>query len=143
MTLEDRFDVRLDVDAEKEYGRLDGSVLAIVNAAIDELVYRADEVGKVLSNSIHTKLAGCREIKLRDAGIRIIYRVTDEIVHVLRIVYILTIERRTRDMAFKIAHSRYKQYRKISKKDLIRFHEEQHTWPLRASTRRGKKGGAT
>lgn len=75
---EERFDVRFDEDAEKEYNRLDNSVLHIVNTAIDELVYRADEVGKKLNNHSHTKLAGCKEIKLRDAGIRIIFRVTNE-----------------------------------------------------------------
>ncbi|WP_150265198.1 hypothetical protein [Paenibacillus tepidiphilus] len=108
---EERFDVRLDVDAEKEYNRLDGSVLGMVNTAIDELIFRADEVGKTLSNYSETKLAGCKEIKLRDAGIRIVFRVTNEIVDILQIVYVLTIERRTRDMAFKTAHGRLKVYR--------------------------------
>ncbi|WP_169089615.1 hypothetical protein [Paenibacillus sp. PL91] len=48
------------------------------------------------------------------AGIRIVFRVTNEVVDILRIVYVLTIERRTRDMAFKIAHGRLKVYRKLT-----------------------------
>jgi mRNA interferase RelE/StbE len=85
--MEERFDIRFDVDAEKEYLQLDNSVLSVVNAAIDELVYRADEVGKSLGNHSNTKLAGCKEIKLRNAGIRIIFRITNESVDILRIVY--------------------------------------------------------
>jgi mRNA interferase RelE/StbE len=51
-----KFDVRLDPDAVKEYNRIDGSVLNIVNKAIDELQYRADEIGKILINNTNTKL---------------------------------------------------------------------------------------
>ncbi len=69
----ERFDIHFDVDAEKEYLSLDNSIINMVNAAIDELMYRADEAGKPLSNFSNTKLVGCREIKLRSAGIRIIY----------------------------------------------------------------------
>ncbi|WP_123043006.1 type II toxin-antitoxin system RelE family toxin [Cohnella candidum] len=125
---EERFDVRFDPDAEDEYNRLDGSVLGIVNKVIDELVQRADEVGKALRNNNETKLAGCREIKLRDAGIRIVYRVTDQVVDVLRIVHILTIERRTSDMAFKIAHSRMKIFRKLTKEEARKLHAKQKRW---------------
>jgi mRNA interferase RelE/StbE len=100
--MNERFDIRFDKDAEKEYNKLDNSVLGIVNKAINELVYRADEVGKNLGNHSNTKLAGCKEIKLRDVGIRIVFRVTDTIVEVLRVVYILAIEQRSRDLAFKL-----------------------------------------
>ena len=102
-----RFDVRLDPEALKEYEKLDRSVLEIVNKAIDELEYRADEVGKFLSNKGNTKLAGCKEIKLRDAGVRIVFRITNGIVEVLCMVYILAIEQRSKDMVFKIAADRY------------------------------------
>ncbi|MHB8063260.1 MAG: type II toxin-antitoxin system RelE family toxin [Ruminiclostridium sp.] len=111
MTVERRFDVRLDPDALKEYNKLDNSILEFVNNQIDELEFRADEVGKILENKNSTKLAGCKEIKLRDAGIRIIFRVTNEIVEVLQIVYIMTIEKRSRDYVFKVAHERNKQFR--------------------------------
>lgn|GEM_PF-569026 len=128
MMSEDRFDVRFDPDAEEEYNRLDGSVLGVVNKSIDELILRADEVGKALRNNSDTKLAGCREIKLRDAGIRIVYRVTDQVVHVLRIVLVLTIERRNRDVAFKIAHSRMRTLKKLTKEESRMLHEKQKRW---------------
>ncbi|MFC4599944.1 type II toxin-antitoxin system RelE family toxin [Cohnella hongkongensis] len=140
MMSEDCFDVRFDPDAEEEYNRLDGSVLGAVNKAIDELVLRADEVGKALRNNNDTKLAGCREIKLRDAGIRIVYRVTDQVVHVLRIVIVLTIERRNRDMAFKIAHSRMKAIRKLTKEESRKLHEKQKRWQDMIRTKRPKQG---
>lgn len=108
-----KFEVRLDSDALKEYNPLDNSVLGIVNKQIDELELRADEVGKPLENNNSTKLAGCREIKLRDAGIRIVYRITNEIVEVLRIVYILTIEKRSRDSVIKIADKRNRSFRQL------------------------------
>jgi len=80
--LEKRFDVRLDPDALKEYGKLDNSVLPAVNKAIDELEYRADEVGKPLGNKSSTKLAGCKEIKLREEGIRYVgAQLLNDLVH--------------------------------------------------------------
>jgi len=97
---EPRFEVRLDLDAVKEYNSLDNSVIKIVDKAIDELEYRADEVGKPLGNKRDLKLAGCKEIKLRDAGIRIIFKVTNDIVEILRVVYVLAVEKRSDDFVF-------------------------------------------
>ena len=45
-----RFDVRLDPGAVKEYQDLENSVGEIVNKSIDELQFRADEVGKLMGN---------------------------------------------------------------------------------------------
>ena len=104
-----KFDVRLDPDALKEYEKLDGSVIKIVNKAIDELEYRADEVGKVLENKRNMRLHGCKEIKLRGSGIRIVFRITNEVVEILKVVYILVIERRSNDFVFKIASKRFKR----------------------------------
>jgi mRNA interferase RelE/StbE len=113
--LEKRFDVRLDPDASREYSNLDNSVIPAVNKAIDELEYRADEVGKPLGNRSSTKLAGCKEIKLREEGIRIVFRITNEKVEVLQIVYILIIEERSKDVVFKLAHKRLKEFKKLPK----------------------------
>ena len=57
-----RFDVRLDPDAEKEYAKLDSSVVEIVNKAIDELEERADQVGKILGNKRDTKLSAAKKL---------------------------------------------------------------------------------
>ena len=123
-----RFDVRLNPNALKEYNKLDNSVISIVNKAIDELEYRADEVGKNLSNNNNTKLAGCKEIKLRDAGVRIVFRVTNEVVEVLRVVYVYTIEKRNDDFVFKIAEKRNKEFKNLEKAELIKHLEELGKW---------------
>lgn len=107
-----RFFVLFDPDAAKEYDRLDGSVVSLVDKAIDELQERADEVGKPLRNKSNQKLAGCKEIKLRDAGIRIIFRVTGQKVDVLCIVYVLAISRRDSDQAFILAAGRLAKMKK-------------------------------
>lgn len=84
-----RFEIRFDPDAVKEYQKLESSVAKIVDKFLERLEERAGEIGKPLHNTQSGKLAGCKEMKLRDAGIRIIFRVTDEVVEVLRVVYIL------------------------------------------------------
>jgi len=129
--MNERFEIRFDRDAEKEYNKLDNSVLSIVNKAIDELVYRADEVGKNLSNYSNTKLAGCKEIKLRDAGIRIVFRITHMTIEVLRVVMILAVERRSQDFAFKIADRRLKILKKLSKDQLNEFISAKAKWKPR------------
>lgn len=123
-----RFEVKLHPDAVKEYNKLDGSVLNIVNKAIDELELRADETGKILKNNKNTKLSGCKEKKLRDAGIRIIFKITDEKVDILRIVYILTIEKRSNDLVFKVAHNRNSKLKRLSKEQLLESLKISKTW---------------
>lgn len=123
-----KFDVRMDPDAAKEYQKLDAAYKRIVNKSIDELEFRADEVGKPLRNQSSSKLAGCKEIKLRDIGIRIIFRVTNETVDVLRIVYIVSIEQRSKDFVFKISNKRYGEFKKIPKEGLKEYLAKQKKW---------------
>ena len=73
-----------DKTAEIEYLSLDGSVRAMVNKGIARLALRADEIGKPLSGL----LAGCRELKFRIDGIRVIYRIRDGHVEVVQIIAI-------------------------------------------------------
>lgn len=80
-----RFKVEFyDKTAEKEYLSLDGSVRAMVDKGIARLTLRADEIGKPLSGL----LAGCRELKFRTDGIRVIYRIRDGHVEVVQIIAI-------------------------------------------------------
>ena len=116
--MDKRFDVRFHPDAWKEYKGLDNSIIELVDKVIDKLEYRADELGKNLSNLNESKLAGCKELKLRDAGIRIVFRVTSEIVEFLRVVYIYTIERRNDGLVFKIADKRNKDLKTLNKVEL-------------------------
>ncbi|MFC4354326.1 hypothetical protein ACFO0S_04460 [Chryseomicrobium palamuruense] len=119
MEKEPKFDLRFDPDAAKEYAKLKNPVLTIVNKSLDELEYRADEVGKSLGNKRDLKLAGCKEIKLRDAGIRIIFRITETRIEVLKVVQLLAIEKRSRDMVFKLASKRLSAIKKVEKSGKI------------------------
>ncbi|NOU84509.1 hypothetical protein GC102_01780 [Paenibacillus sp. LMG 31460] len=65
---------------------MDISVLNEVNQAIDELSYRANEVGEELSHYSDPKFVGCKEITLQEADIRIVFRITNDIVEILRVV---------------------------------------------------------
>lgn len=122
-----KFEVRFDKDAAKEYQRLDGSIIDAVDKAIDELEYRADEIGKPLGNKRDTKLAGCKEIKLRELGIRIVFRVTNEVIDILQVVYVLTIEKRNKDFVFKQASKRYKQ---LKRQDIDKLLASSKKWPV-------------
>lgn len=104
-----RFDVRLHKAAEKEYAKLDHAVALIVDKALEELEERADEVGKRLGKKRDINLTGCKEIKLRDAGIRIVFTITNEYVHVLQVVIVIAIEERADDYVFRLAEDRLKE----------------------------------
>ncbi len=64
-----RFEVRFDPDAFQKYQGLDQSVVIDVDKALEKLDTRADQIGKSLGNKDSTKLHGCKEIKLRRAGL--------------------------------------------------------------------------
>lgn len=80
-----RFEVAfIDRAAMKEYQDLDGSVRAMVDKGLARLALRADQIGKPLGGA----LAGCRELKFRADGIRIIYRIVGERLEVVEIIAI-------------------------------------------------------
>jgi len=126
---EPQFDVRFDEDAYKEYTKLDDSVAVLVDHALEQLELRANEVGKMLANSQSTKLHGCKEMKLRSAGIRIVFRVTNQVVDVLRIVYVLTIEKRQNDIVFRTADQRLRRFK--IKTDLKTYFSQSRKWKRR------------
>lgn len=123
-----KFIIKFDPDAVKEYQSLDNSVIKIVNKAIDDIELRAEEVGKPLRNNSDTKLAGCKEKKLKEAGIRIVFRITEERVDILRIVYILAIEKRSSDFVFRVAHKRNVNIKNMSEEQRKRFLKFCETW---------------
>lgn len=70
--------------ARDDYLSLDGSVRAMVDKGLARLALRADEIGKPLSGA----LAGCKELKFRSDGIRVVFRIVDGRVQVVQIVAI-------------------------------------------------------
>lgn len=114
-----RFEIIFAAGAIKEYKKLDNSILSIVNKAIDDLEFRADEVGKPLKGNLY----GCKEKKLRNEVIRIIFRIVDNRVDILRIVYILAIQKRERDTVFKIATKRNNKTEDLTENNLNSWKE--------------------
>jgi len=86
-----------------EFSKLDGSSRLFVEKAFRKLEFRADEIGKTLGNTPYALLRGCKEIKLRRLGIRIIYRIING---QAQIVQIVTINQRENDKVFRIASER-------------------------------------
>ena len=123
-----RFEIIFAEGAIKEYKKLDNSIVGIVNNAIDDLEFRADEVGKPLKGNLY----GCKEKKLRSEGIRIIFKIVGDKVNILRIVYILTIEKRDRGNVFKIANKRNVRAGRLNKSSL-------NSWNVIMKKSRNKK----
>lgn len=89
----------IDRAAQKEYRELDGAVKRIVDNGLARLAQRADQIGKPLSGS----LAGCKELKFRANGIRVIFRIVNGVVEVVEIV---AIGRRDKGSVFTTAERR-------------------------------------
>ena len=96
----DRFEVRFGCPAaEKDYNSLDGSTRVMVDKGLLRLEQRADEIGKALSGA----LSGCKELKFRADGIRVIYRIVNGHVEVVQII---AIGARDKGRVFEIAARR-------------------------------------
>ncbi|WP_165056572.1 MULTISPECIES: type II toxin-antitoxin system RelE/ParE family toxin [unclassified Adlercreutzia] len=87
--------------AYKEYLALSGSTRTMVDKGIARLALRADEIGKPLAG----KLAGCKELKFRASGIRIIFRIREGRVEVVQII---AIDQRDKSKVFAKASQRLK-----------------------------------
>jgi mRNA interferase RelE/StbE len=103
--MDKRFEIEFLPKAKKDLNKLDGSVKKLLNVALLKLEFRADEIGEQLSNKEYAKLQGCRRIKLKKHGIRIVYRI---IKRKLEIVQIIAIGKRTDNEIYKEAHKRLK-----------------------------------
>ena len=98
-----RFRVLFHPDAFVEYRNLDGSVRKLVDDALRRLQYRADEIGKRLGSRENSPLHGCKEIKFRKIGIRIVFFVSGRQAAILRVVYVLAAGPRAAEKVFQAA----------------------------------------
>ena len=89
----------IDRAAQKEYLNLDGSTRRLVDSGLMRLRVRADEIGKPLSG----RLSGCKELKFRAIGIRIIFRIVNGEIEIVEIV---AIGRRDKGDVFSRAEKR-------------------------------------
>lgn len=82
-------------ESAKEYANLDGSQRVLVGVALKKLAQRADQLGTPLEK----ELAGCRKLKWRKAGLRMVYRIVDETT--VEIVEIIAIGRRDKERVYR------------------------------------------
>ncbi len=98
-----RFEVEFYNQAAcKDYLSLDGSKRKMVQKGIARLAMRADEIGKPLTGT----LLGCKELKFRSDGIRVVFRIDEGVVS---IVQIIAIAQRDKGEAFDVATKRLEQ----------------------------------
>lgn len=86
--------------AAKDYRKLDGSQKKLVNVALKKLQTRADEIGAPLEH----ELAGCKKIKWRNSGLRMVFRIVDE--STVEVVEIIVIGQRDKMRVYKRAGQR-------------------------------------
>ncbi len=89
-------------EALRDYQKLDGSIKKLVNIGFKKLEERADQIGKPLEGP----LRGCKELKYRKHGIRVIYRITGTKIEVVEII---AIGARRDGAVFKSATTRLEQ----------------------------------
>lgn len=81
-----KFEVVFIEEAQKDYKKLDGSIKKLVNVALAKMEERADELGEDLTSKHGVNLIGCRKIKFRKAGIRLVYRIVGDKAEIAEII---------------------------------------------------------
>jgi mRNA interferase RelE/StbE len=99
--------LELSPPAHKDYDRLDGTQKKLVLRALNKILSNPlpnseGGYGKPLSNRNGSKLAGLYKVKLRESGIRIVYRL--KIVDAM--VYVIVIGMRDDSTVYKEAERR-------------------------------------
>lgn len=98
-------------EAEKDLKALDGSQQILVRKAIKKVMQNplpAEEqgYGKPLGNLVGTKLAGFLKIKLKSAGIRVVYR----LIRTETTMLVIVIGARADEEVYEIAQKRITKY---------------------------------
>lgn len=101
--MEKEFEIVFIEDAKKDYIKLNGSEKKYVNLALAKIAVRADEIGDELSKKPNSNLAGCKKIKFRKIGIRIVFRIVG---NQAEIAEIISIGKRRSDEVYKQAAKR-------------------------------------
>lgn len=99
-----KFEIVFIEEAKKDYRKLDGSVKKYVDIAFKKMENRAHELGEELTNKNGQNLIGCRKIKFRDLGIRIVYRIVG---NKAEIAEVIAIGKRKNDEVYKKAAKRF------------------------------------
>lgn len=106
--METQFNILFIEAAKKDYLKLDGSEKKFVDIALAKLKFRANELGEELTKKKNSNLFGCRKIKFKKIGIRIVFRIVG---NQAEIVEIISIGKRNDDEVYKTAAKRLKKLR--------------------------------
>ena len=92
------YELEFDVDALKEWHKLDGSI----RAQFKKQLARRLQAPQVASAKLHGDLQNTYKIKLRDAGYRLVYEVIERRV----VVVVIAMGRRDHDAVYWVAARR-------------------------------------
>jgi mRNA interferase RelE/StbE len=106
-----KFEVVFIEEAQKDYKKLDGSIKKLVNVALAKMEERADELGEDLTSKHGVNLIGCRKIKFRKAGIRLVYRIVE---NKAEIAEIIIVGKREDNEVYQEAYKRLQELKKDS-----------------------------
>ena len=95
------YDVVFIEEAKKDYQALDGSQKILVRKSIAKLQAYGMEVGKPLKG----ELSGCRKLKHKKAGLRIVFRESEK---GLEIIQVIAIGKRENQDVYHVATDRIK-----------------------------------
>lgn len=101
--MEKIFDIVFIEEAKEDYRKLDGFAKKYVDIALAKIKFRADELGEELTRIGKTNLIGCKKIKFRKIGIRIVFRIIGDQVEIAEII---SIGKRRNDEFYKNAAKR-------------------------------------
>lgn len=93
------YQVRLTLDAIRDLESLDNSQRLHVRKSLVKLEQQGGQVGEPLRG----KLAGCRKLKHRKLGLRVIFRETEQGVEIIEVV---AIGKRSDEEIYRIAEAR-------------------------------------
>ncbi|MBO0602001.1 type II toxin-antitoxin system RelE/ParE family toxin [Sporosarcina sp. E16_3] len=101
--MKNKFEVVFIEEAKNDYQKLDGSIKRYVDIAIAKMLDRADVLGEELKKKNASNLIGCRKIKFKKIGIRIVYRIIGDKAEIAEII---SIGKREENEAYKNAVKR-------------------------------------
>lgn len=87
--------VKVHEDFPKELAKLDNAIKQQLRKKLDKVVLNPH----IPKNRLHGELSSCYKIKLRQAGIRLIYQVNDDEIYIL----LLTVGKRADNEAYDTA----------------------------------------
>lgn len=96
------YTVKLSKKSQKDYLKLDYSQRFHIDKSIERLEHLGMQAGEALSG----KLSGCRKLKHKKLGLRVIFRQTDKGIEIIEII---AIGRRQDSKVYKEAEKRIKE----------------------------------